>query len=276
MNRTKTADSWRLSDELWEKIQPLLPEHQPAPLRGGRPRKPDRVCADAIFFRLRTGCQWKALDATGICPGSTAHDRFQEWGAAGVFLKLWKAGLRAYDRLKGIDWSWLAMDGCMTKAPLGGGKTGKNPTDRGKIGTKRSLLTEGRGIPIGLAVEGANRNDFKMARQTIEGIPVRRPKPTKARPQGMCLDKGYDFDEVRELLAEFGFTAHIRPRGEEAKAIKRRAGYRARRWVVERTHSWLNRFRGVLIRWCKKPANFLANLHFALALITYRAAGLTG
>lgn len=141
---------------------------------------------------------------------------------------------------------------------------------------KRSLLTEGRGIPLGVAVDGANRNDFKMARQTIDSIPVRRPKPTGAKPQGMCLDKGYDYDEVRELLAEFGFTAHIRPRGEEAKAIRRRAGYKARRWVVERTHSWLNRFRGVLIRWCKKPANFLANLHFALALITYRATGLTG
>ena len=125
-------------------------------------------------------------------------------------------------------------------------------------------------------MDGANRNDFKMARQTIDSIPVGRPKPTKARPQGMCLDKGYDFDEVRGLLCEFGFTAHIRPRGEEAKAIKRRAGYRARRWVVERTHSWLNRYRAVLIRWCKKPENFLATLQFALALITYRATGLSG
>lgn len=138
------------------------------------------------------------------------------------------------------------------------------------------MLTEGRGVPIGVAVGGANRNDFKMARETIGSIPVGRPKPTRARPQGMCLDKGYDYGEVRELLAEFGFTAHIRPRGEDAAAIERRAGSKARRWVVERTHSWLNRFRGLLIRWCKKPANFLANLHFALALITYRAAGLTG
>src|SRR5688572_1329109 len=129
MTRTKTADLWRVSDQLWAKIQPLLPDH-PNTHRfgGGRPRKPDRVCADAIFFRLRTGCQWKALDATGICPGSTAHDRFQEWVAAGVFLKLWKAGLLEYDCLHGLDWSWLSMDGCMTKAPLGGGKRqGKTP-----------------------------------------------------------------------------------------------------------------------------------------------------
>ena len=138
------------------------------------------------------------------------------------------------------------------------------------------MLVDARGVPIGVAVEGANRNDFRMARPTIEGIPVPRPEPTEAKPQGMCLDKGYDYDEVRELLAEFAFTAHIRARGEEAEALKTEAGYRARRWVVERTHSWLNRYRGVLIRWCKKPENFLANLHFAFALITYRAAGLTG
>src|SRR5688572_30225208 len=135
MTRTKTADLWRVSDQLWAKIQPLLPDH-PNTHRfgGGRPRKPDRVCADAIFFRLRTGCQWKALDATGICPGSTAHDRFQEWVAAGVFLKLWKAGLTRYDELKGIDWSWLAMDGCMTKAPLGGKKDGQKPHGSGEAG----------------------------------------------------------------------------------------------------------------------------------------------
>jgi transposase len=137
-------------------------------------------------------------------------------------------------------------------------------------------LVEGKGIPIGVAVEGANRNDFKMTRQTIQSIPIERPRPTDEQPQGMCLDKGYDYDEVRELLEEFAFTGHIRARGEEAQAIKKEAGYKARRWVVERTHSWLNRYRAVLIRWCKKPQNFLATLHFAFALITYRATGLTG
>jgi transposase len=137
-------------------------------------------------------------------------------------------------------------------------------------------VVEAAGIPIGVAVDGANRNDFKMARQTIESIPIERPEPTDDEPQGMCLDKGYDFDEVRGLLTEFGFTAHIRARGEEAEGLKRHAGAKARRWVVERTHSWLNRFRAVLIRWCKKAENFLATLHFALAIITYRATGLTG
>jgi putative transposase len=153
---------------------------------------------------------------------------------------------------------------------------GKNPTDRGKLGTKRSVLTEGGGLPIGLAVEGANRHDFKMARETIESIPVERLAPTPEQPQGLCLDKGYDDDEVRDLLAEFGFTAHIRARGEEALAIKQQAGYKARRWVVERTHSWMNRFRRLLIRWEKNVCNYLAFLHLACAYITYRQSGLLG
>ena len=153
---------------------------------------------------------------------------------------------------------------------------GKNPTDRGKIGAKRSLLTEGGGVPIGLAVEGANRHDCKMVRETIESIPVKRPAPTPAMPQGMCLDKGYDYDEVRDVLAEFGFTAHIRARGEEAKALQPDAGFRARRWVVERTHSWMNRFRRVLIRWDKKVCNYLGFLHLACAYITFKQSGLLG
>jgi putative transposase len=157
-----------------------------------------------------------------------------------------------------------------------GKKTGPNPTDRGKDGVKRSLLSEAAGVPVGLAVDGANRHDIKLARATIESIPIRRPKPTRNQPQGMCLDKGYDYPEVYGLLKEFKFTAHVMARGEEAQAIKRRAGYKARRWVVERTHSWMNRFRRILIRWEKKPENYIALLHVVCAVITYRCAGLFG
>jgi transposase len=141
---------------------------------------------------------------------------------------------------------------------------------------KRSVLTEGHGVPIGLAVEVANRHDIKMVRDTIESMVVERPNPTAKKKQHMCLDRGYDYDEVRDILKEFGFTAHIRSRGEEAQELKREAGKRARRWVVERTHSWLNRFRRILIRWDKKPETYLAFLHFACALIAFRAAGLFG
>src|SRR5947209_363468 len=130
----KTDDTWRIPDERWEQLEPWIPDHPNThKFGGGRPRKPDRDCLDAIFFVLRTGCQWKALDATRFVPGSTAHDRFQEWVQAGVFLKMWEAGLMAYDDHKGIDWSWLSMDGCMTKAPLGGTRRGRTP----RIGASR-------------------------------------------------------------------------------------------------------------------------------------------
>ncbi len=159
---------------------------------------------------------------------------------------------------------------------MGGKKTGPNPTDRGKDGVKRSLLTEGHGVPIGLAIDGANRHDMKLVRTTLQSIVVERPVPTVEQPQGMCLDKGYDYDEVRLILAEFGFTAHIRSRGDEAKDLAQEAGKKARRWVVERSHSWLNRFRRLLVRWEKKPEHYLAFLHFACGLIAFRAAGLFG
>ncbi len=157
-----------------------------------------------------------------------------------------------------------------------GGKTGPNPTDRGKSGVKRSVLTEAHGIPVGLAVDGAQRHDMKLVRATVDSIPVPRPAPSPEQPQGLCLDKGYDYGEVRETMQEFGFTAHIRSRGEEAQAIKKEAGFKARRWVVERTHSWMNRFRRILIRWDKSTDNYIAFLHFACALIAFRAAGLLG
>ena len=129
---------------------------------------------------------------------------------------------------------------------------------------------------MGVAVAGANRNDMKLVRETLESIPVERPDPASDGEQGLCLDKGYDYDEVRAIVEEFGFTAHIKARGQEAQEVKRSARKKARRWVVERTHSWMNRFRGILIRWNKKPENYLAMLHFVFALIAYRATGLFG
>ena len=116
-------ESYQVSDELWSRIQSLLPQHvNTHRFGGGRPRADDRQCMNGILFVLRTGCQWNALNATGICPSSTAHDRFQEWVKAGVFQRLWKAGLVEYDKAKGLAWAWQSMDGAMTKAPLGGEK----------------------------------------------------------------------------------------------------------------------------------------------------------
>ena len=138
------------------------------------------------------------------------------------------------------------------------------------------MLTEASGVPIGCVIEKANKNDFKLLEETLLNILVERPAPIYRKPQGMCLDKGYDYQEVRATLERFNLTPHIKCRGEEAKEIKRGKGFKARRWVVERTHSWMNRFRDILICWTKKAVNFQAQIDFVCAYITLGRCGLLG
>jgi putative transposase len=146
------TEPWRVSDEFWEKVQPLIPP-TPSHAKGGRTRMDDREAFAAMIYVLRTGIQWNALPRE-MGASSTVHDRYQEWERLGFFEELWRAGLLEYDELEGIEWEWQAIDGAMTKAPLGRGATGKNPTDRAKMGTKRSMLTDGAGIPLAVALEG--------------------------------------------------------------------------------------------------------------------------
>lgn len=150
-----------------------------------------------------------------------------------------------------------------------GKKTGHNPTDRGKLGVKRSIVTDQNGIPIGFVMDGANRHDVKLARATLESIPIDRPEVKAYHRQHLCLDAGYVGDEVNDLAEEFGYTLHVRSRGEEAADIRNQTGQKARRWVVERTRRWLNRFRRILIHWEKKSSNYIAMVHLALAFITF-------
>ncbi len=142
-------DGWRMPDWLWERIEPLLPAPRPHPLGTHRRGVPKRRVMDAILLVLRTGMQWNALDATGVCNSSTAHRRFQEWERAGVFHEIWRQGLLDYDEQVGVDWDWLAADGAMTKAPLGGERTGANPTDRAKKGRSARCSPRARASPSG-------------------------------------------------------------------------------------------------------------------------------
>ena len=123
-----------------------------------------------------------------------------------------------------------------------------------------------------MAHDGANRHDQPLLEPTLESIPIERPKPTAKRPQGLCLDRGYDSPPIHDLTARYGYTPHIRSRGEEIKLKTRTPGWRARRWVVEATHSWLNRNRAILIRWSKKDENHLALLQLASGLIAFKKA----
>jgi putative transposase len=147
---------------------------------------------------------------------------------------------------------------------------GKNPTDRGKKGTKKSVLVDGDGGPLGAVIDGANVPDCKLLKATIEAIVVERPQPTKAKPQHLSLDKGYDNPTGRQGLDGTGYTPHTRHIGEEKKACDRSKGHKPRRWVVERTLAWLSKCRALLVRYDKKDTNYLGLIQLACALLWYR------
>lgn len=260
-------------ESLWLAVEPLLPEEKSKP-KGGAPRKPDRQMFFAMFYVLRTGIQWKALPRC-LGAASTVHDRFQQWSKAGVFHQLWTLGLLQCYLEGTLDFTWQSQDGAMSKAPLAGEQTGANPTDRGKKGTKRHLLTEAHGLPIGLTVTGANTHDKRQVEAVLETMPLLPPFTDEENPQHYCADKGYDYQDVRWVIRCYGYEDHIKSRSQEAQDLKM-PGYRARRWVCERTHSWMNRFRRVLIRWEKKISNYQAFLHLVCALIVWKHSQVFG
>ena len=164
-----------------------------------------------------------------------------------------------------------------------GAATGANPTDRGKRGTKRSELSDGRGLPLAIVVAGANRHDMKLVEATLDHIMIERPEPTEEHPQHLCLDAGYDYDEIFEAARDRHYEPHIRPNrynrahGKPEPETPKEQGSnplestkKPRRWVVERLHSWLNRSRRLLIRWEKLQPTYEAFLHLACALICFQ------
>lgn len=230
---TRYADvnSWELSDSLWQQIEPLLPQAKSRDRgrgrhrknMGGRPAADRRKVMSGILYVLRTGCQWNALPHEHFGSGKTAHRYFQRWVRAGVFRRMWVAGLTTYDELKGIAWKWQAVDGVMTKAPLGGEKTGPNPTDRSKRGTKRSLLVDEHGVPLGLVVSGANTPDGQLLEATLTSGPVARPEPTET-PQHLCLDKAYSDAPSAEVAQTHGYVLHVPDKANAQKNVSANPG----------------------------------------------------
>ena len=207
---TQYADvaSWELSDSLWERIEPLLPRPK-SRYRGrgknrkhigGRPAADPHKVMSGILYVMRTGCQWNALPKEWGS-GKTAHRYFQRWVRAGVFLRMWQAA-----------------DGAMTKAPLGGEKTGKNPTDRGKVGTKRSLLVDEQGVPLGIVVSGANTPDGRLLEATLQAVPIARPDPVTTE-QHLCLDKAYSGEPCTTVAEDAGYTVHVPDKANAKKNV---------------------------------------------------------
>jgi putative transposase len=206
-------------------LKSFLPLPKPKK-KSGKPRKDYRLILSGVFYLPLIGCQWKSLPRFYGAP-STVHDRYQEWERARFFEDMWIVALLNYDKEKGLEWEWQAVDGAMTKAPLGGVGTGANPTDRGKKGTKRSILTDGKGIPLSVIVDGANSHDKKLVKKTFDAIVLESPSLDDGIQNiYIYIYKGYNYPDIRQLVNNYGYTAHIRSRGEKNIKI---TGLRARR-----------------------------------------------
>ncbi len=250
---------------VWIAIEPLIPE--PAdehPLGCHRPRASDRDCFWVMLIRLVTGCSWEDAErlAGTKVSDTTVRARRDEWVAAGVFDAIADEAIAAYDRIIGLDLTNVAVDGSIHKSPGGGEGTGKNPTDRGKLGWKWSLLTDLAGIPCGWCVEGANRNDSILLEPTLDA--AQRGLLVDVNTIG--LDRGYDSAVTRQRLADRDLTdamiATKRPRGTAQSKQNQPMGLR---WPVERTNSWLSNYGQLRRNTDRKPAHRLAQL--ALAVI---------
>lgn len=265
--KPQNVDYFRVPRPLWRRIKKHLPK--PPQRKGpGRPRIENRAVINGIWYVLWTGCQWKAVhrDWFGVS-SSVLHERFQTWQRAGIWEQVFATLVRFYGRQRHVGWQWQAIDSKSCPAPLGGAATGRNPTDRGKRGSKIHILVDEHGAPLAIHVTGANQHDKWSADDLIFAIVVRRPSSR----QHLCADKGYDYADVHQVLHDEHYIPHIkhrRRRGEprvEECPIPGEVRYPARRWVVERTLGWLVKRRSLKIRWCKKPENWLAFLHFACA-----------
>ncbi|MCC6497492.1 MAG: IS5 family transposase [Propionibacteriaceae bacterium] len=256
---------WECSDDLWALIEPILAEHDPP--KQGPPRIDQRGAFDAIIFRLRTGCQWNRLPWE-YPDESSVHRTFQRWVKLGIFEKLWAVVQEQCEDLGGCDWEWQAADGWLGKARLGGDDVGPNPTDRATPGVKRSLLVEADGGPLAITIAGANVPDAQLLGRTIDAIVLERPEPEPDFPQHLYLDTGYDNDTGWEAAIDHGDDPHIAMIRDERPPRPKR--HKARRWVAERTISWLSKCRGLLIWWEKEAANYLSLLQVACALLWFR------
>jgi hypothetical protein len=253
-----------LLEPLWVQFSALLPERpivSPThPLGCHRRRIPDRVVFEHVLAALVHGSGYERIASAG-CSDGTIRRRLKEWAAAGVSEQVHALALQAYDRMIGLELDDLAVDGCVTKAPGGGEVAGRSPVDRGKQGRKRSVATDGRGIPLHLVAAGANRHDAPLLEPTLAGLDKLDRLPD--RPT-VHLDRGYDGRPTRALLDALGFDGAIARKGVPAPV---QAGAR---WVVERTHSWMNGY-GKLRRCTEKRAAIVDfYLFLAAALVVLR------
>ena len=254
-------------DAVWAAVEPRIPiPVDTHPLRGHRRRKSNRACFEVMLVRLGTGCS--SEDAERLCAklvsDTTVRSRREEWIRAGVFDDVLAEALAGYDKIIGLSLDDVAVDGSLHKIPCGSEGTGKNPTDGGKLGWKWSILTDSNGVPIGVAIDGANRNDSVLLAPTLDDA---KAKGLFEDIETIWLDRGYDSDATRQRLKEREITDAIiakkRKRGA-AKAVKNNQPM-GLRWPVERTNSWLSNFGQLRRNTDRRNVHRLAQ--FALAVV---------
>ncbi|MFD3809334.1 IS5 family transposase [Streptomyces sp. NPDC058619] len=254
-----------LLEPLWDQFAALLPARgefvADHPLGCHRRRIADRTVFEHIVLALVHGSGYERISTVG-CSDRTIRRRVKEWAGLGISEKVHALALEAYDRMIGLGLGEISVDGCITKAPSGGDKAGRSPVDRGKQGLKRSVASDACGVPLGIVSDRANRHDSPLLGPTLEAAKEQvGPLPDAVN---VNLDRGYDSAKSRALIAELGFTAEIARKGVPAPL---QAG---KRWVVERTHSWMNDY-GKLRRCTERNGEVVDfYLYLAAALVTLR------
>jgi transposase len=241
-------------EPIWQQLVALLPErHTSHPLGCYRPRIPDRVVFEKLVQVLVFGCAYEKI-ADRSCSATTLRRRRDEWIASGVIDSLRTMTLKAYDRMVGLEPQELAVDSCTTKAPCGGEKAGRSPVDRGKRGIKRSIVVDGRGIPLGSVTAPANRHDSPLLVPTLDAA---RSLGVVIEEASVHLDRGYDSEPTRRRLLERELVAEISKKGRPAPLNA------TRRWIVERTNSWQNAHKKLV--WCTERRGRVVDFWMALS-----------
>jgi transposase len=258
-----------VSDELWSRIEPLIPKHDSPGPAGGRPPVDDRAALTGILFVLRSGIPWELLPQEMHCGcGMTCWRRLRDWHASGVWDRLFAFLLAELNGADKIDWSRSAVDSSSIRAVGGGEDTGPNPTDRARPGTKHHVLVDGHGTPMAVAVTGANVPDVQQLLPLVVAVPPVRGKPghPRSRFDRLFGDRAYDSEPARCILRWLGI---------EPKLAKRRtkhgSGLGRFRWVVERTISWLHQQRRLRVRYERRTDIHMGFLTLAACLICLHA-----
>ncbi|MDT0500768.1 IS5 family transposase [Halomonas sp. PAR7] len=248
-----------VSDELWEIVEPLLPPEKPKP-RGGRPPNSNRATLTGILFVLKAGIPWDMLpQEMGCGSGVTCWRRLRDWHEAGVWQRLHQVLLEHLHGADRLDWDRACMDSASIKAKKRGAATGPNPTDRGRPGTKRHLLSDRFGTPLAVRLTGANTHDSVLLEDLLDAVhPVvgRRGRP-RQRPRKLHADKAYGARRCRRACR----TRHIRPRIAR-RSIEDGQRLGRHRWVVERTFAWMEQMRRLATRYERR-----VDIHEAFTLL---------